>query len=1638
MAKYIDNKNHVEYDGITNVPIKTGAKIGTSKYYTGISPEYIDESNLSAPIINAIDIDWNNATIEGKIGPIKTTGDLIKAISEKSDNAGGDGNSIPLYDNETIETLTEENKLPSKYISIDNSLNENNSLNMINQLMFTINELQKEVTKLKNTFNKGIYSYNNDATYMSSTVAQYGDEEEPLWAIDESELDEVELSFDYENSLQFIDDGTLSELDQNRMFAYITAPSSDVLVKLHSTDNEEFIFNIADYIECNNKCNIMILVSRKPDDKNYPINFVYIDVTDYDNNKTIKSGYIFNDKSIHIQVDNDNDLGHNYYFYEISITEGNFDKFNIYTQNKSFGNEIEPVTPDEDETSYRVAHIAIRCARNAETISKIKNQLVNGEFIINEETEKLYLKINNKIINIGAAAGGDDIIDPTPGPTPEDETMENYQIIQSLETQGILSVTFIDNTIVQPAQKYDPSNIKSYKLNSIGSVRFTHEDTGKTYEYITNAYGELESKLIENSTKLEEKLSGATMFDDFASSRGFVGQLGKNLAARNGVNLSYSGDYGLYSDRIKIGAVYTPLVSDVTYGCSHAFIELENTSDMDFNLDGCKLHYIKKDEDTNYYIKHSLDLTGIIPAGGTYLIRGKKYIQNDQDSNCFIHVNTYDQEWYINGELLDLSINPTNGSYVLIMSYHGKVKSGNQYVDFLNDGDMLYKLNEEISIEAIANDNRINGDAATLSLYLGTTEKQGSLIICYDNDGQERNGKLCQDVNDVMDTKKNKSTWNSPLVYAKGFIDALAFNVARFGIPSAFDNISKNPNTICRGTYELDPAKQAYNSFTKRDSSRYRWEKKGNDYQYLRLNKEYIEYPKSPTTRDVNYYSPKASFEHKNVISDKTRFNKEKPNAVTVSLGANVYTTRCFNWLSAANTDEYVWIYDSNGNQLGVFESYKYTETDIAEKSTCPRRKEYPADVNNIVYCDYRINDVIDRSNKNKDVTYKKYATAKRACGLFAGSNDFFVSHKCVIDIVENSVNEETTYSYIVGQADKNKKPLEGHCSERRYFTLYPDTYTPVIYQVTDQQGFHWIEYQVWAAAAESLNQKIINEMAAAKTAGKPIMPIIINTGDATQSGSRINEWLDYFIAGDCLFNHFEQNNIVGNNDLNGTDIQALGTGDDPGKSNAYYYYLFNCNDVNNFFTDESGDHYPIVNNTYVPSLYYLDTNNFRLVMCNSEITPINCRDWFNLRCQPYSDNKDYTINIYTGFNLVGSNTTDAPIYVANTFGFTPLYTLLYHAFNKSTNGNKKCIAACHEMPFTVVTNACCTETEQLKRFRSMSDAKAPGKLIGSHMNQLEPTENGAGVYWFSRLLESTGVKLCIGGHKHTYAISYPVREYYKYTKEYDVNTGEYVTVDKCSLGDGPMVMGPTLEEDAAVNWIWKAEAPTNDKNKEYPWCSTETKANSNKYYLDTNNNELTQDINWSKLPITYRGSNTINDTLLAIDKFYPSMPLYEDDGFLDKAVTYIMCQATGYKLTSNKELPTPNQTFSRIIPVTSNGADGTDTPDNNQKFPMYIKYIIESNGDCNVYLARAKNIFNAKYKFTQSDYNKTAIAWTYLIDKAQYDAANDFANIDIVSKYNDTANDEEKAEVKNKADQYDNYGLWLTTEKKMIDTISL
>ncbi len=86
--------------------------------------------------------------------------------------------------------------------------------------------------------------------------------------------------------------------------------------------------------------------------------------------------------------------------------------------------------------------------------------------------------------------------------------------------------------------------------------------------------------------------------------------------------------------------------------------------------------------------------------------------------------------------------------------------------------------------------------------------------------------------------------------------------------------------------------------------------------------------------------------------------------------------------------------------------------------------------------------------------------------------------------------------------------------------------------------------------------------------------------------------------------------------------------------------------------------------------------------------------------------------------------------------------------------------------------------------------------------------------------------------------------------------------------------------------------------------------------------------------------------------------------------VLYFMCEATGYKLTSNKELPTIYQAYSQLIPMTTHKADGTDSADSSQTYPMFVIVSFDESTDkrAKVFLARIDNIMKGG-KFTQSTF---------------------------------------------------------------------
>lgn len=1372
-----------------------------------------------SPQSNLILLKWNNSKEQGI--PIYT-----KSWADNLVNTEGDYIVIP--DEDDVNNSNVENH------TYDTSINGP----LANILFSAIRQLQSEVAKLKNTFDYGIHSYSGTDTAMSRVEHGYSDydEEEPLWAVDEEELSLVKevilgqfhtfdpssnvdaseegvLKFNQDGASWF-DDGDIAEVSDPKLFIYITSNRQNIQVKLISGAS---LLNV-DLSSLNipniELYDILVVISRKQTIENVEKGnqFIWISVSNRYTDETILEGYYKNGNV----YPSEQFLDKNYTIQGLTFKNLTLSKLSIYSKYQDFSRQVIPSKPSDEGYAYKTAHITIRSVNTYETLNSIKDQLPENELIYVEDSKTLYIKNNYKLNLISGGGTQPSNPDNPDNPPIDDSGMTQQEILQLLRSMGI-------------------STDEQNNLNLSSDVVFVHQDTGIKFKLRIDSEGNLTTSKISDNT-LAQKIktafgTDATSVGDDNRIRGFVGRLGlatQNVErASNESAMTELSDIKLYSDRIKIGSFYAPASTNTAFGCSHCFVELENTSDKDFPLDGCYLHLCRNVN--NVPTTYHLALKGIIPAGGTFLIRGAKKAEFD-DPNTFIKVQSFDQEWYIDGQLMDFS------------------------------------HNGEVTVDSKG--NQIGNDPHGLALTYGYADLAYNTQLWFSNSA-------------AGDSKAN-------YLYDPSYIDSLYYN-ATFNTGNSAYWTTKNErmylikdgvflDCIYKNTFELDPAKQAYQALNTYDSSRCRHQNTA-DYQYLYLGKEFIEFPKTSEKCPVSKFTPKASYEHKNVSTDKTQLDVEKPNMVTCSFGKNPYTTRCFNWVSGGLFDEYVFI--KQGNSWIKFESYKAGDESKTQEAGALKRKEFNnASIINNIY--------------------------KRMTGRFPAANTQYTSHKCIINIVDSAVGSPTEYTYIVGRADKNGNPDLEHCSEEYTFTLYPTSYTPRIYQITDQQGFHWVEYQAWAAAAEVINDQINTEKQA-----KNIIPVLINTGDMTQSGSRINEWLDYYNAGKSLFSHLEQMNVVGNNDLCGNDFTILGTGDDEGKANSYYFHVFYCYEVET----EQGM-VPIINNKYVPSLYRVLFDGYLLLAVNSEITSVNCRGWFN------ATSGNDVVNVYTGWTVPSEG---SPQYVNS---FTSIYTMIY---NMTDNiAGKEIIAICHEMPFTVITAENLENTPTIKgRWRSQSGASS---LVGSHLNQLT-VKDTVGTHWFSRLLEFRNCKLCIGGHKHTYAVTYPLMENYIYGASN-------------SKDNGPMTMTQTLENDNVVSWTSEGR-------------------------------------NLSKFPLTTRTLPAASSTT-----FYPSEHV---DNFYNnrKGVIYFMCQATGFKLMSNKELPSPDQTFSQYIPKSQITRDSNtnaitkSSASPEQRYPMYT--VIELGSTWNIILTRLANIqVNPTTLFTQVAHGTNPVEKQYLYDNSE------------------------------------------------------
>lgn len=289
------------------------------------------------------------------------------------------------------------------------------------------------------------------------------------------------------------------------------------------------------------------------------------------------------------------------------------------------------------------------------------------------------------------------------------------------------------------------------------------------------------------------------------------------------------------------------------------------------------------------------------------------------------------------------------------------------------------------------------------------------------------------------------------------------------------------------------------------------------------------------------------------------------------------------------------------------------------------------------------------------------------------------------------------TYKYRI-----RRRGDDSYVSDVRQFTVWADSQVGSFsyVQTSDQQGFNWLEYQAWKKASFFISQE------------HPDIKFTVNTGDITQNGNRESEWLDYYDGRQFLFN-LEEMFTIGNNDLCGVNEWELGTGQAGtykiNHKNILFYYTFEL-DPENSPIFHSGDTV-----YYMPSMYSFNFGSWHFVSLNSE----------------------FAANTYKVYQ------ESAGTFIADT------YTQMADWFKKDlqlwqgTSGEpancSKCIVYCHEMPYTIITHA------------TYIGSNGRG---GSKLNTMKTHDY---TYYWSRIFKQYGIRLVMGGHKHTYSMTRPV-----------------------------------------------------------------------------------------------------------------------------------------------------------------------------------------------------------------------------------------------------------------------------------------
>lgn len=675
----------------------------------------------------------------------------------------------------------------------------------------------------------------------------------------------------------------------------------------------------------------------------------------------------------------------------------------------------------------------------------------------------------------------------------------------------------------------------------------------------------------------------------------------------------------------------------------------------------------------------------------------------------------------------------------------------------------------------------------------------------------------------------DKKVLHSGKNVAKYFIDLLGIGTGSIACATPFANTKQGTlpqNCLIFRTFSMDPVKQALKGPKDLDNN------KKNQWSHFNL-------ANINSKVDIQKYTPKNSKQGKNIFFNKADF-VDGPNVVICTLGYDAHKTRCFNWISKGYYDEFIkiWKDSETENNAQIFESFKEGD---------------------------------NRDSKDRNWDSPIY---NRIRNVATNGVDYTV-HKFIMDFpLENGVSQQKYY-YKVGR--------DGAWSSTHSFTIR--SRASVIQngfqwvQVTDQQGFHDEEYETWGIVSDFIKQDADNDPNQA-------YDWIMNTGDQTQNGNRMNEWLAYYRDSAEFYRDKEQMFVIGNNDLCSADPKVLGKGEDINKVNP--------ENINFFFTYEHPFGIPQTpNGKYIPSVFSFVYGNTYFLGMNSEFTTSSQTNLFGVDATEYVEGAEQLKGIYAYIK----QWCDAE---------------LTHLDNQI----EWKVAFTHDNPFTLLTKAQIygNSAEDYTYLDENLNITPTYSRKGSHLNSV-------GNYWFSKFLEDNNFRICIGGHKHTYTCSRPMRDNSNNRMMPYVYDPDYI---------------PEHEENGQI-------IPT-----QYPsWYNDlpEIKSKLMQFgsLYDGNDNELTY-------------------------------------------VRYVTLQASGFKTTSNKELPTGNVPWlQHYYPATPNN-DRFKTEDKNsgQNYPHYILWRIgegteKTNPNESVETAR-QIVLGRVYRVYPNTFNTVASAsgWTY------------------------------------------------------------